>query len=181
MAKKKEIAKYILLGIGAVAALGTVIVFPGIGPMLKWVVDLVEADRRVARKSLRSLERRGMLRVKQSRRTVRIVLTEKGKRQMLRYQLRDLTIPKPASWDGKWRIVMFDIPESQRATRDTVRDILRKLRFARVHRSVFIHPYPCTNVVHTLRSFLGLEEGTLYIFEARVLEDEKALRKHFRI
>jgi DNA-binding transcriptional regulator PaaX len=181
MTKKKEIAKYILLGISTVAVVGTVIVFPGIAPMFRWIVDLVDADHRAARKSLHSLERRGMVQVKQRRRTIRIVLTEKGKRQVKRYQLADLVIKKPKKWDGFWRVVMFDVPEPRKYSRDDIRLQLKRLGFVRIQKSVFVHPYPCMSVVKTLRDIYGLDEGNLYIFDAKVLEGEKVLRNYFHI
>src|SRR3989338_3036693 len=41
---------------------------------------------------------------------VKIVLTELGKKRILRYKLEDMKIQKPKKWDGNWHIVAFDIP-----------------------------------------------------------------------
>lgn len=45
------------------------------------------------------------------------------------------------SWDGKWRIVMFDISEIQKLKRDYLRDKLKELGFGMLQESVFITPH----------------------------------------
>ncbi|MBI2039890.1 CRISPR-associated endonuclease Cas2 [Candidatus Microgenomates bacterium] len=52
---------------------------------------------------------------------------------------RDLII-KDASeeWDGKWRIVVFDIPEQKRIIRNLFRRNLKKWGFKRLQKSVWI-------------------------------------------
>jgi len=42
---------------------------------------------------------------------IRLVLTDKGREKVLSFQIFDMEIKKPAGWDRKWRIVVFDIPE----------------------------------------------------------------------
>ena len=72
-----------------------------------------------------------------------ITLTEQGKKVVLLFDLDKIKIQNPLVWDGKWRIVMFDIPEKKRNARDALRDKLKELGFREVQRSVFIHPFPC--------------------------------------
>ena len=43
-------------------------------------------------------------------------------------------------WDGLWRLVIFDIKEVERKTRDQLRDKLKKLGFAMWQESVYISP-----------------------------------------
>lgn len=45
------------------------------------------------------------------------------------------------AWDGKWRIVLFDFPESRRAYRDYIRGVLKRLEFQEFQRSMWISPY----------------------------------------
>lgn len=44
-------------------------------------------------------------------------------------------------WDGKWRVVIFDIPEAQRKIRDDLRFELKKLGFGSWQRSVWVTPF----------------------------------------
>ena len=42
--------------------------------------------------------------------TISVTLTRKGEKIALRYSLDKIKIPRPAHWDKKWRIILFDIP-----------------------------------------------------------------------
>lgn len=68
--------------------------------------------------------------------------TQKGKKwfrgSLVKYY-RDLDIP----WDGKWRVVMFDIPQELNRERDRFRSRLKVLGFQMIQKSVFVLPYPC--------------------------------------
>ena len=45
------------------------------------------------------------------------------------------------SWDGFWRVVMFDVPEAQRQERDRLRRRLIKLGFGRLQDSTYLSAY----------------------------------------
>lgn len=45
------------------------------------------------------------------------------------------------TWDGFWRLVIFDIPESRRPERDRLRRRLLKLGFGRLQDSLYLSPY----------------------------------------
>lgn len=47
-------------------------------------------------------------------------------------------------WDGKWRIVLFDIEEKSRRIRDLFRAKLKELGFQMVQKSVYITPHDIT-------------------------------------
>ncbi len=49
---------------------------------------------------------------------------------------------KPDRWDGKWRILMFDIPESERNTRIWFRAQLVRLGYEAIQHSIFISKTP---------------------------------------
>ena len=79
-------------------------------------------------------------------------------------------------WNGKWLIVVFDIPEKKKRDRDVLRNKLYELGFGKLQRSVFISPF---NVYEDLVEFLeswGLAKEALVI-ESRKLwvEDEKEM------
>lgn len=74
----------------------------------------------------------------------RLVLTPEGKHQakVLKIMEECINFKKPERWDGKWRIVLFDIPERNRVFRDILRQHLKELDFYKLQHSVFISPYP---------------------------------------
>lgn len=179
--RRKEIAKTILLTVGMVALVGGVLVFPGIGPMVKWIDDMVAEHKRESRLSFYRMKKRGMLKVESRAGKTRIVLTSKGWRRFRRYQIENLTIKKGQQWDGWWRLAMFDVPEAAKTKRNLIRGKLLQLGFVTVQKSVFIQPYPCDEAIEILRDHYKLAPGQLYVFEARVKEGEARLRSHFKV
>lgn len=73
--------------------------------------------------------------------TITIEVTEKGKRRALEYSFDTIEIPKSKEWNGKWFMVMFDIPEDSKNLRDSIRYQLKRLGFYEFQKSVFIFPY----------------------------------------
>ncbi len=45
-------------------------------------------------------------------------------------------------WDGKWRMAMFDIPETKRNERDWIRKELLAMDYRPIQQSVFLGQYP---------------------------------------
>lgn len=69
------------------------------------------------------------------------------------------------SWDGKWRVVIFDIEEKNRKYRDVLRIKLRELGFGMVQESVWISPH---DFIHDLREFLEEHHLGNYVFVMEV-------------
>jgi len=66
------------------------------------------------------LERKGWVEKEQTREGVKIIITEKGRKEILRYELEKF-VPKSEKWDGKWRVVFFDVAEIDRKKRNKLR------------------------------------------------------------
>ena len=88
--------------------------------------------------------------------TTEIVLSERGKRRALRYKFDEMEIKRPLHWDNKWRIVMFDIPEKRKQAREALRSKLRELGFKEFQKSVFIHPFECTDEINFIIEIFGI-------------------------
>lgn len=58
-------------------------------------------------------------------------------------------------WDGRWRVVIFDIPEVQRRVRDGLRLELKKLGFGQWQRSVWVTPF---NISAELNAYLQKQD-----------------------
>jgi len=85
-------------------------------------------------------------------------------------------------WDGKWRMVVFDIPEKQRNVRNALRKKLRLLGFGKWQKSVYVTPH---DVMPEMNEYL--EEERLYplvvCFESRRVgfgEDEEFAQAIFQ-
>lgn len=94
-------------------------------------------------------------------------ISQKGKNL-----LADLLLPRANRWDGYWRIVSFDFPETRRNERTHLRRQLRYLGFGKMHRSVWISPHNLLPQVRELVSSQGSEDF-VWIFEAKLTPDKK--------
>ncbi len=78
---------------------------------------------------------------------VEIVLTKDGEKRALKFQIDEIEIKKPDEWDGKWRVVIFDIPEKKKNAREAMRRKLKELGFEELQKSVFVFPYECEDEI----------------------------------
>ena len=42
------------------------------------------------------------------------MLTKFGKRRIIKYALDELSIEKPKQWDGRWRMIIYDVDEKRK-------------------------------------------------------------------
>ena len=109
----------------------------------------------------------------------RACLTEKGAKHAKRmYAAESLQLHKPRTWDGRWRVVIFDVWERRRAVRNKLRLTLAKAGFLRVQDSVWLYPYDCEALVALLRTDLRLGTGMLYLV-VEGMEHDARFRAHF--
>lgn len=94
--------------------------------------------------------------------SVRIVLTKKGKQKILEFNIDKLCVKEPATWDGQWRIVFFDIPEKRRKVRDALRNKLKDLGFYELQKSVFVHPFSCRDEIDFIVEFFNIRPFVRY-------------------
>lgn len=110
--------------------------------------------------------------------TITLVLTNKGKMKALTYEFENIKLEKKKDWDGKWRIVMFDIPEKQRVARDVFRSKIKNIGFYELQHSVFAFPYECENeiefIIENYKISKWVRFGTL-----EKIDNDIYLRKFF--
>ena len=76
-----------------------------------------------------SFRSRGLVTISERGGETTIRLTKAGKKMALSYQVDEMEIKPQKHWDGKWRIVFFDIPEKKASARNVFRDKLKELGF----------------------------------------------------
>jgi len=79
--------------------------------------------------------------------TVSLILADEGKRKLLHYRVEHMKIGKPSQWDGKWHVVIFDIPERLKQGRMALSSKLKGLGLYPLQKSVFVFPYPCKDEI----------------------------------
>lgn len=108
-------------------------------------------------------------------------LTKKGKRIVEEIKFQELKIEKPKTWDRKWRVIIFDIPESKnRIGRDALREKLKKMDFYLLQKSVWVYPYPCKKEVQFLTELFEITPHVNIITAEKIYDDIK-LKKHFKL
>lgn len=107
-----------------------------------------------------------------------VVITKQGIKRAKLLDLDNLTVDKPHKWDGKWRIVFFDIPEKKRKARNALREKLRDLGFCEMQKSVFVLPYECQDEINFVVSMFNIKP---YVQYAEMINptNELLLRKKF--
>ena len=108
-----------------------------------------------------------------------VVLTEKGKLRALTYHFKKMRIENK-KWDGKWRMVVFDVPEKKRKGRDALREELKRIGFYELQRSVFIFPYKCKDEIDFVIEFFQLRKYVRFcVLES--IDNELHLKKIFNL
>lgn len=108
-----------------------------------------------------------------------IKLTKKGQ---LRWQKLFLDKPLHSEcWDYKWRLIVFDIPNKNKAARDALRLSLKRMGMFQLQKSVWITPHHCKNELEALRTLYSLSPAAVRLIEASNVEGDNLLRNYFRL
>lgn len=138
-------------------------------------------DRDSLNRAVHSLHKSKLVSTKcASNGTLTLVLSKNGERLAYIYGFENMKIKVPARWDNKWRIVMFDVPETVRNTRDALRMHFKNLGFYEFQKSVFVHPYPCAKEIEYIIEFYEAQEYIRFIV-ATEIDNEIELKRHFHL
>lgn len=88
-------------------------------------------------------------------------LTDKGKSKALWIKMK----LEDEKWDGKWRVIMWDIPEKRKKTRDLLRYQLKQLGFKKVQNSVWASKKNCLDLLKEYIRKVGIEDW-VSVFES---------------
>ncbi len=167
-----NLARDILLAVALVGgAVVLLAVAPGLGILLKPFakkyrprsLETAQLKRRV-----RQLRQEGLVATSEQGGKTKLCLTKAGQQKVLEYQLDGMTIPRQNPWDGKYRFVIFDIPETKKVAREVFRNKLSELSFHRIQDSVWYHRYPCAKEVEFIAHLYRIERNVSLI-EGRVV------------
>ena len=128
-----------------------------------------------------NLRRQGLIEIGKENEQIYISLTKEGKKRAGYLQIGELKIKKPQKWDGKWRIVIFDISELKKMHREAFRGKLKELGFCQLQKSVWVHPFDCQPEIDLLRDFFGLREKELRLIVAETIGGDADPRRIFNL
>ena len=86
-------------------------------------------------------------------------LTDPGRDKALWVKMKILD----EKWDGKWRVVIWDIPEQRKRVRDLLRYKLKTLGFEKLQKSVWVSKINCTKVLKEFIKKVGIEKWVLVL------------------
>ncbi len=131
-------------------------------------------ERQKYNNTIWQMQRRGLVKIIQKNNQKFILCTSKGQLAIL---MKKAILPKPKDWDGKWRLVVFDIPEESRKKRNLLRTLLKRNGFYKLQASVFINPYPLNREAIRYLKEAGLKDYIRIMSIHEMDDDEDLLNK----
>ncbi len=173
----RSVYSHIILGVLAVTGVIVALaVAPGFGGALRMIDRNPYKAMEKLERALRGLIKRGrVIATNKGYQITDVGMSEFNRREFNKYQL----IPKK-HWDGKWRVVCFDIPEKRKLVRRAVQRKLSLLGFYPLQNSVFISPHSCTTLVELAQRTFHLQKN-LRIMTVTHIDNEQALLKYFKL
>ncbi len=171
----------------ALAAVGGLLLIVAVVPNVSQIFKLFGIGKRKKSytpkqysRAVKSLERQGYVAIRRTGRDERIHITPEGRMAFELYRARHLDTARPKKWDGKWRVIIFDIDRKRSFLRNRLRNTLQGVGFVYVQHSVWAFPYPCEWLVQLIK--VDCEVGTEVLFlTVEALEGDERLRQHFRL
>ena len=116
-------------------------------------------NRQQFNKLIYNLKRNNYIKVKSLKSKQAIVLTGKGLDKALkaRFKIEGMQDRKKRK-DGKWIMIIFDVPEEYKKSRELLRSILQNLGYKIFQKSVWITPYDVSEKTEELLQFYNLEK-----------------------
>ena len=107
-------------------------------------------------------------------------VTPKGRKAFAFEQAKVELKNQKKKWDGRWRMIVFDVPERRRNVRNKLCAIMREIGFIRLQDSVWVYPYGCEDFIALLKAELKIGKDVLYTI-ADTIEHDKHIRNHFHL
>jgi len=177
--RKTKINKAVITTLAVTGGLAVALIAPNVlGALGRLGLINPRQKRQGVEKSLSRLIRFGYAALDDSGKGKRVRLTEKGERYAAMLGEGRLVPKKPKRWDKKWRMLIFDIPESRRRVRSQIRASLINMGFYRLQDSVWVYPYDAEDLITLLKADFKIGKDVLYVV-ADTIEYDLPLRRHF--
>ena len=120
-------------------------------------------DRYALTRSIKNLSEAGLVEEIETAQSSFLRLTAEG-----RQKLRNIKLSNPKSlvdtrWDGYWRMIILDLPESRKSERDSIRYILKKAGFQCMKNSVWVSPFPLEHLFMNIKTDMNLEDEIMIV------------------
>lgn len=174
----------IVNGVLAVMAAGAVVTLPGLAVALD--AGLKHYKRHERQKELKRIMhymvRKDLIDFRElATGEISYRVNEKGSLRAKKARFEELVVPKLKTWDGMWRLVMFDVPEKRRENRRALSNKLHEMGFFCLQKSVWVYPYPCQEQIEIIRVVYELKRQDIIIAEVSNIDYGYKLRKRFNL
>lgn len=176
--RRSKITKVIISTIAMAGALSVAMVLPNVVSLLDIKGSKIRKKR--VEETLIRLSNKGFVSIKIKNGQRSVELTEKGQRFALSINEGKFRFTKPEKWNGKWHVLIFDIPEKKRSVRDSLRDTLNVIGFVRLQDSVWVYPYNCEDLISLLKLDFKLGKEMLYLVVDKI-ENDSVLKRNFEL
>ena len=186
--KSGELKKIVLaaLGIGVVLG-GSVLLTPNFPIVLGSIIKLIEefksvkVPKRKMMRVLKQLEKKEIIHIERLNDEVKVNIKNHFHTEIVKYSIKELLALKhKKKWEGKWFLVIFDVPEVQRNKRDYLRRFLYEIGFYPYQQSVYVYPYECEKEIALIKKIIESGKYISYIVADR-LENQDNLIAYFKI
>lgn len=126
------------------------------------------------------LRKQKLIEIKKDGNCHKIFLTENGREIFLRFNYEELKIKNPKIWDRNFRVIVFDIPETKRTARNSLREKMKELGFVKFNDSVWVYPYSCQKEIDFIANYWGIGKYVHFIL-ARDITNRDLLEKAFNL
>jgi DNA-binding transcriptional regulator PaaX len=124
----------------------------------------------------KNLEHRGLIRIEGKK----YKFTKNGRDWLEKSKIKYFWLAQK-KWDKKWRIIMFDIPESMHNERNWLRRKLINLGFYMLQKSIFVFPYECSEELNELCRNAEIRKYVDILVANSLGRKEGEIKKHFQL
>lgn len=154
--------------------------FPALPMVLVGAVKLwKDVNKTDLGRIIKRLQKQEMLTIKEKEGKTSIEITEKGKKRIVEYDFENIN-RKAKRRDGKWRVIIFDIPEGKKKSREAFRSKLTQIGCVRWQDSVFVNAFPCKEEIDFLCHYLEISDYVTLAVLGEIERGEKLLFKEYR-
>ena len=175
--RRAFIKRAILASVQAAGILAVAAVAPNVFVSLQKLGLLPRDGRYAVRRSLGRLLESGYMEMKETKGKKYFLLTRKGRIALALLEAKNFKLKKPKRWDGKFRILIFDVAEKRRYKRDRLRFLLRQMGFERIQQSVWAYPYDCEDIIQLVKTDLGVGKEVLYLVTGDIENKQKLITR----
>lgn len=185
MIRGDSLTKDILITVAAAPILLAVLIAPNTAQILEPLIGRNRShdklERRRIYEAIKRLNQKRLINLTEKNGDIFIEITAGGKKLVKSFDYDGMKLPRPAKWDRKWRLVIFDIPEKKQKTRHAFSRRLKEIGFYPLQESVFAYPHDCRAEIDFMCHFLNIDKYVNYLVIEDLDKREGDLCKFFNL